>query len=350
MKAAVLTEYRRDFEITEVQDPTITAPDEAIVRVGAAGLCRTDLHLWDGQFDEAHKAADLSLPFVCGHETAGWVEEIGPGVRHLAVGDAVLLHPLATCGYCKACRAGDDMHCTASMFPGVFAPGGFAEYVKTNARALVPLPDNLTPAQVAPLGCAGLTAYRAVRKSLPLAVPGTHTVVLGAGGLGHIGIQALRALSQTEIIVVDRSETALEHARGWGADHRVLAKDDRSHVSEIRELTGGAGAAVVIDFVGEGGAERDGVELLGPNGVDMLVGYGGKLEVEILGEALFPETSFVGNICGNYNELVELVALTARGTIDLTTTLFPLDGVNDALHALDEGRLIGRGLLTPNEK
>jgi NAD+-dependent secondary alcohol dehydrogenase Adh1 len=330
MKAAVLTGYRKDFEITEVQDPTITEPNDVIVRVGAAGLCRTDIHLWDGQFDEAHKAADLSLPFVCGHETAGWVEEVGSGVKHLAVGD--------------------DMHCTASMFPGVFAPGGFAEYVKTNARALVPLPGNLTPAQVAPLGCAGLTAYRAVRKSLPLAVPGTHTVVLGAGGLGHIGIQALRALSQTEIIVVDRNEAALEHARGWGADHQVLAKDDRSHVAEVRELTGGGGAAVVIDYVGEGGAERDGVELLGPNGVDMLVGYGGKLEVEILGEALFPETSFVGNICGNYNELVELVALVGRGTVNLTTTLFPLDGINDALHALDEGRLIGRGLLTPNEK
>lgn len=119
---------------------------------------------------------------MCGHETAGWVAEVGAGVRNVSVGDAVLLHPLATCGFRKACRAGDDMHCTAGVVPGVFAPGGFAEYVKTNARALVRLPDNLTPAQVAPLGDAGLTAYRAVRKSLPLAVPGTRTVVLGAGG------------------------------------------------------------------------------------------------------------------------------------------------------------------------
>lgn len=222
MRAAVLTEYHKDFEITEVEDPTITEPNDVIVRVGAAGFCRTDIHLWDGQFDEAQKAAGLSLPFVCGHETAGWVEEIGSGVHNVAVGDAVVLHPLATCGYCKACRAGDDMHCTASVFPGVFAPGGFAEHVKTNARALVPLPNSLTPAQAAPLGDAGLTAYRAVRKSLPLAVPGTRTVVLGAGGLGHIGIQALRALSQTEIIVVDRNPEALEHARGWGADHVVL--------------------------------------------------------------------------------------------------------------------------------
>lgn len=349
MKAALLTSYREDFSIGSVPEPTITAPTDVIIRVGAAGVCRTDIHMWHGQFDVAQKAAGIDLPFVCGHETAGWVAEVGDGVTHIAVGDAVLLHPLATCGYCKACRAGDDMHCVAGVFPGLFAPGGFAEYVKTNARAVVPLKGSLTPVDVAPLGDAGLTAYRAVRKALPLAVPGTRTVVLGAGGLGHIGIQALRALSQTEIIVVDTNPEALEHARGWGADHIVLSRPDRSHVQVVRDLTDGAGAEVVIDYVGEGGAERDGVELLGPNGVDFLVGYGGRLEVEILGEALFPETSFVGNLCGNYNELVELVALAARGAVTLTTTTFPLEGVNEALHALDGGRMIGRGVLVPHE-
>ena len=348
MRAALLTQYREDFTIGTVPDPTITSPNDVIVRVGAAGFCRTDIHMWDGQFNDAQQAAGIELPFVCGHETAGWVAEVGAGVTHISVGDAVLLHPLATCGYCKACRAGDDMHCAGGVFPGLFAPGGFAEYVKTNARAVVPLKGNLTPVDVAPLGDAGLTAYRAVRKALPLAVPGTRTVVLGAGGLGHIGIQALRALSQTEIIVVDRSPEALEHARGWGADHTVLAREDRSHVQEVRDLTDGAGAEVVIDYVGEGGAERDGVELLGPNGVDFLVGYGGSLKVDILSQALFPETSFVGNICGNYGELVELVALAARGAIRLTTTTFPLEGINEALHALDEGRMIGRGVLVPN--
>lgn len=350
MRAALLTQYREDFTIGEVPDPAVTSPNDVVVRVGAAGFCRTDIHMWDGQFDAMQKGAGIDLPFVCGHETAGWVVEVGDGVSHIAVGDAVLLHPLATCGYCKACRAGDDMHCSAGVFPGLFAPGGFAEYVKTNARAIVPLKGGLTPVDVAPLGDAGLTAYRAVRKALPLAVPGSRTVVLGAGGLGHIGIQALRALSQTEIIVIDRNPEALEHARGWGADHTVVAKDDRSHVQEVRDLTDGAGAEVVLDYVGEGGAQRDGVELLAANGVDFLVGYGGKLELEILTEALFPETSFVGNIVGNYNELVELVALAARGAVTLTTTTFPLEGINEALHALDEGRMIGRGVLVPNER
>lgn len=349
MKAAQLVGYRQDFQIGEVPDPEITAPNDVIVRVGAAGFCRTDIHMWDGQFDEAQKAVGIELPFVQGHETAGWIEQVGAGATHLNVGDAVLLHPLITCGYCHACRAGDDMHCTASVFPGIYAPGGFAEYIKTNARAVVPLKGGLTPVDVGPLGCAGMTAYRAVKKALPKAVPGTHTVVLGAGGLGHIGIQALRSMSQTEIIVVDRNPAALEHARGWGADQTVQAREDRSHVQQVRDLTEGAGADVVIDFVGENGAERDAVELLGANGMDIMVGYGGTLQVEILSEALFPETSFVGSIVGNYNDAVELVALTARGAVKLTASTYPLEGINDVLHALDEGRMVGRGLLVPNE-
>ena len=348
MKAALLAEYHKDFVVDDVPDPTITAPDDVIVRVGAAGFCRTDIHMWDGQFDQLMKDQGAGLPIICGHENAGWVAEVGAGITHIKVGDAILLHPLMTCGYCHACRAGDDMHCAKAVFPGIYAPGGFAQYVKTNARACVPIPEGLTPIDVAPLADAGITAYRAVKKAQTLAYPGSHTVVFGAGGLGHIGIQCLRALTETDIIVVDRSEQALSHARGWGADHVVQFKDDRSHVAEIMERTGG-GAQVVIDYVGEGGAEKDAVQVLGHNGVDFLVGYGGRLEVQILEQALFPETSFVGCIVGNYNELVELLALAQRGAVKLTSTTFPLEGVNDAFHALNEGRMVGRGVLVPNE-
>jgi NAD+-dependent secondary alcohol dehydrogenase Adh1 len=348
MRAAQLVSYEKDFQVNQVDDPNITAPHDVIVRVGAAGFCRTDIHMWLGQFDAMQKGAGVDLPFTCGHETAGWVAEVGSGVTHVSVGDAVLLHPLSTCGFCRACRDGDDMHCIAGVFPGVLAPGGFAEYVKTGARAVLPIPDGLTPVDVAPLGDAGLTAYRAVKKALPLVYPGSSTVILGAGGLGHIGIQALRALSQTEIIVVDRSAEALQHATGWGADKTVLAQDDGGHLAEILDLTGG-GAQVVLDYVGEGGAQNDAVGMLAANGVDFLVGYGGTLNVEILSQALFPETSFVGNICGTYNELEELVALARRGAVKLETTTFPLDGINDALHSLNEGRLIGRGVLVPDQ-
>jgi NAD+-dependent secondary alcohol dehydrogenase Adh1 len=347
MKAALLAEYHRDWFVDEIPDPVITDPQDVIVRVGAAGFCRSDVHLWDGQLDEALQAGG-GLPHVCGHENAGWVEAVGDGVRHIAVGDAVLLHALATCGHCRACRGGDDVHCVNASFPGFSAPGGFAQYVKTNARACVPLPEGVTPLDVGPLACGGITAYRAVKKAQALAYPGSRTVVIGAGGLGHIGIQCLRALTETEIIVVDRSEAALAHAREWGAEHVFTAREDGSHVAEINELTGGA--QVVLDFVGEGGAQNEAVQMLGHNGTDFLVGYGGRLEVQILEQALNPETSFVGCILGTYNEMVELVAMVQRGAVTLAKTTFPLEGVNDAFHALEEGRMIGRGVLVPNER
>jgi len=344
----MLVDYHQPFAIEEVPDPTISTPNDVIVKVAAAGFCRTDIHLWLGQFAAFHENAGITpLPFLCGHENAGSVVEVGSGVTHISVGDSVLLHPQGTCGYCHACRAGDDMHCTSPIFPGLSAPGGFAEYVRTNARAVVPIPDGLTPLDVAPLADAGLTAYRAVKRALPLALPGTYTVVIGAGGLGHIGIQALRALSQTEIIVVDRNERALEHARGWGADQTVVSRADGSHVAEIRDLTGGGGANVVIDYVGEGGAELEAVDLLGPNGVDIIAGYGGTLVAEIQSKVLTPEASFVGTIVGTYNELVELVVLARRGAVKTESTTFPLEGVNDAMKALEEGRVVGRGILVP---
>ena len=346
MRAALLTGYRRDFEIGSVADPCITDPLDVIVQVEAAGFCRTDVHIWQGELETLHKEAGLEFPIVCGHESAGHVVEVGSAASHVRIGDAVLLHPLATCGFCMACRSGLDMHCSSSFFPGIAAPGGFAQYVRTNARALVPIPDGLSPIEVAPLSDAGLTAYRAVKKVLPFALPGSHVVVLGAGGVGHIGIQALRALCQAEITVVDRSPAALEHARGWGADHVVTVTDDGSHVDEVREITSG-GAQGVLDFVGEGGTENQAVRMVGRHGIDVLVGYGGRLDLDVLADVVTTEVTIAGSLVGSYTELVELVALARRGAVSCRTETFGLDGINDAMAALEAGRIIGRGVLVP---
>lgn len=349
MKAAFLPGYRQDYVVETTADPEPPGPGEIIVKVGAAGVCRTDLHIWHGDFRETHESGGVELPVICGHETAGWVDAVGVGVTHLSPGDPILLHMLATCGTCLACRAGDDMHCTDSFFPGIFVPGGFAQYVKTNARAAVPLPEGVTPLDVAPLGCAGITAYRAVKRALPHAAPGTYTVILGAGGLGHIGIQALRAQSATEIIVIDQSARALSHAKEWGADHTVQCVADGSHIAETMALTRGKGADVVLDFIGEGGRENDGIELVGVNGIDILVGYGGEIVIRnMLEQLLWSEKTLVASLAGNYVEMVELVALVQRGAVKLTATTYPLEQVTDAIHALDEGRVTGRALLLPN--
>ena len=168
------------------------------------------------------------------------MHEVGSAVTNVAVGDTVILHPTPTCGLCHACRAGNDMHCSNSSFPGLSSDGGMAEYLLTSARACVKLDPATRPKDVAALADAGITAYHAVRKAIPLLYPGTTAVVIGAGGLGHIGIQCLAALTATTIIVVDRNPDALKLAEQFGAHHTVVA--DGNHVAAVQDLTDGQGA------------------------------------------------------------------------------------------------------------
>ena len=146
---------------------------------------------------------DVAFPHIMGHENAGWVEEVGSGVESVKVGDPVICHPLVTSGHCLACRRGNDMHAGESSFPGINAAGGYADYLLTGERALIKLPQSLAPKDVAPYTDAGLTAYRVAKKAAAHLVPGEYAVIIGAGGLGHIGIQSLAALCAAEIIVLD---------------------------------------------------------------------------------------------------------------------------------------------------
>src|SRR4029077_11392841 len=189
----------------------------------------------------------VELPYVLGHENAGWVHEIGSAVSNVEGGDTLIVHPLVTCGLCRACRAGDDVHCANNLFPGISVDGGFAELLKTTARSVVKLDPSLHPKDIAALAVAGLTAYHAYRKASSVLYPGSRAVVIGAGGLGHIGIQCLKAMTPAEVIVIDRSEKALALASEMGADATVQV--DGSHVEAINELSGGVGAEVVFDFV-----------------------------------------------------------------------------------------------------
>jgi NAD+-dependent secondary alcohol dehydrogenase Adh1 len=341
MKAVRLHRYGENPKVEDVAEPELTHPLDVIVRIGGAGLCRTDLHIVEGQWREK---SGVTLPYTLGHENAGWVHAVGPAVDHVAVGDAVIVHPLVTCGLCHACRAGNDMHCSESAFPGISTDGGFAELLKTNARAVVRLDEGLAPADVAALADAGLTAYHAAKKAIPLLYPGTRAVVIGAGGLGHIGVQALKALTAAEVIVVDRSPQALKLAESLGADHTVVA--DGSETGAVRDLTGGLGAEVILDFVGEGGAIESGIAMLRRAGSYFVIGYGGTLNIPAI-DIISTEINFVGNLVGTYNDLVELMVLAARGQVNLHTATYPLDAFGEALSDLDQGRLRGRGILIP---
>jgi len=342
VKAARLHAYREEsLHLDDVPEPKVEGPHDVIVRIGGAGLCRTDLHILEGQWEQK---SGVQLPYTLGHENAGWVHEVGSAVTNVEVGDIVIVHPRVTCGLCRPCRAGEDMHCEDSAFPGIDSDGGFAEFLKTSARALVRLDPSLQPRDVAALADAGLTAYHAVKKASAILYPGTKAVVIGAGGLGHIGIQCLAALTPAEIIVVDRSEAALDLAQKIGADHGLLA--DGSQVIAVQELTAGKGVEAVIDFVGEGGAIEDGVAMLRRAGSYFIIGYGGSLNVPAI-DIISTEINFVGNLVGTYNDLAELMTLAAQAKVRLHTRLYPLDAISDAMADLDAGRLQGRGILVP---
>lgn len=167
---------------------------------------------------------------------------------------------------------------------------------------------------------------------------------MGAGGLGHIGIQCLRAMSATRIVVLDRNEAALELTREWGADDTVQV--DGSHVERVLELTDGHGAEVVLDFVGEQVAEHDSWAMTRRAGSDFVIGYGGTVDIPTI-DVISTERNVVGNLVGSYNDLVELMALAAAERVEMLTSTYPLDAVNDAMDDLDAGRLRGRGILVP---
>ena len=347
MKAARLHRYDKDMnvelQLEDLPKPQISAPDDVIVRIGAAGLCRTDLHIIEGVWKDIQDPQGTLLPYVLGHENAGWVEEVGSAVRTVKPGDAVICHPLRTCGVCYGCRRGEDMYCEHARFPGLNCDGGFAEYLLTSERALIKLNPNVVPVDVAPLADAGITAYRVAKRAARLLTPGQYAVVLGVGGLGHVALQVLHELCGARTIAIDRSPSARTLAQELGA-HHVLDGND-TVVQEVKDLTHG-GAHVVIDFVGELGAEQVSWQMLRQGGTHFVVGYGGRIEVPTV-HMIINEIAIAGSLVGNYMELVELMELNAEGRVKLHSQQYRLDEINRAIDDFKHGRIVGRGVIVP---
>lgn len=341
MKAVQVVGYHTKMQLNDVPEPEVRSPLDVVVKIGGAGVCRTDLHVLEGQWEAK---SGVELPYTIGHENAGWVHAVGDSVTNVKVGDKVILHPLMTCGLCRACRFGDDVHCENSQFPGIDTHGGYAEYLLTNARSVVKIDDSLEPVEVAALADAGLTAYHAVDKAARATRPGDVCVMIGAGGLGHIGIQVMKAISAAKLVVLDRNQAALDLALEVGADIGILADGD--HVAKVLELTGGFGAEAVVDFVGEGGATADGVAMLRQAGNYYVVGYGENIDVPTI-DVVSTEINFIGNLVGSYNDLQELMVLAAQGKVTLHTTHYKLEDFQQAVDDLDHGRVRGRAILVP---
>ncbi len=347
MKAARLYEYdpamNVELKIEDVKPPTVNSPDEVIVKVGAAGLCRTDLHIIEGVWKDIMDVEGSLLPYVMGHENAGWVEDVGSNVTSVKPGDAVICHPHRSCGICLNCRYGHDMYCDHGLFPGLGLDGGFAEYFITNESSLIKLNTNVTPLEVAPMADAGITAYRAAKRAAGLVYPGAYVTVLGVGGLGHIAIQCLKHLCGARVIAVDREPGAQALAKDLGAD--IVLDGGPDLIQEVMDATGG-GSHVVIDFVGELGVENICWKLLRQGGELIVVGYGGTIEVPTV-DLVVNEIKIGGSLVGDYTELVELMELNADGLVKMHQTEYSLDNINQAIDDFKNRRFTGRGVIVP---
>jgi D-arabinose 1-dehydrogenase-like Zn-dependent alcohol dehydrogenase len=346
MQAARLHEYTDEMDdalsIDDVDRPAADTADAVIVEIEGAGWCQTDNHVIEGMWE---KYMPQDLPMTLGHENAGTVAEVGDEVTTVEEGDSVICHTVITCGNCRPCRLGNDMHCENLVFPGLSTDGGFAEYLRTNERAVIPVPESISTVDIAPHADAGITAYHAVKLAARELNPGDHAVMIGIGGLGHIGLQCLDAMSPVEITAVDPKESARNLADDLGA-HHTLDPSEIDIAAEIDALTDGTGAHAVLDFVGADNTTELGPDIVTSGGTHYVVGYGG--HVHQPSQALVNgDFAYQGTLVGNYTELQELVALVDRGDVDLKTSRHDLGEINDIAAKLERNEIEGRAVITP---
>jgi propanol-preferring alcohol dehydrogenase len=329
---------------TELQSMPQPEPKagEVLIRVGAAGVCHSDLHIID-----APDALGMPIPLTLGHENAGWIEALGPGVTGFERGEAVAVYGIVGCGSCVACLAGRDNECRRLPPGGIglSRDGGMAEFVVVPARQLIAIGD-LDVAQAAPLTDAGLTPYHAIDITRRNLRPSSTCIVIGVGGLGHMAVQILAATSASRIVAVDVRDEALQLAREVGA-HETL-RSDQDAATNIRTLVGPppGGADVVLDFVGSSVTVDLARAVVTTGGDVSIVGLaGGALPV---GFGTLPMEARVSvPFWGTRAELAEVIALAQAGRIRAHIERFSLENVTSAYDSLRAGRLKGRAVVMP---
>ena len=342
-------EPEKPLVISDVQTPT-PKDVEVLVKVKAVGVCHSDLHLWEGGYDTGDgfmKVTDrgVKFPVIPGHEIVGTVTEIGSSVQGINVGDNVLVYPWIGCGICSACRVGNDNLCDAPRSLGVFQNGGYAEYVLVPHFKFLAVVSGMDLEAAASLACSGLTAYTAIKKSN--ASSQHNMVIFGAGGLGLMGVQIARAITNANIIVVDIDDAKLQTAKELGADHGVNSKDPDA-TQKILALCNNKGADCVIDFVNAPPTVKMGLAVIRKRGIMTLVGlFGGSIEIPLVSIPL-KSITIQGAYTGNYNDMVELLNLAKRGVINpLVSKRYALADANTALEDLKARKILGRAIITP---
>jgi propanol-preferring alcohol dehydrogenase len=346
MRAVVFEQYNTFPSLTEVERPT-PGPGEVLLKVAGAGACHSDVAIYK-EFQEGQPGA-MKPGFVLGHENAGWIEEVGPGVDGFTTGDAYLVYGPVGCGHCKMCSKGQDTYCeNAASMPyagiGLGRDGGMAEYVVVPARNLVPLGD-ADPVSAAPLSDAALTPYHAIKNSLPnLASGGRFALVVGLGGLGQIAVQILTALTGATVIATDMKEDAMARAAERGA---ITVAGGPGQVERIREITGGRGVDAAFDFVGAAPTIKTAQASMAQGGRLTVVGIAGGVT-----EWSFFTTPYEATITNTYwgtiEDLHEVVAMYRAGQIVPDVERYSMDDALDAYRKLEAGQLSGRAVVMPN--
>ncbi|MDQ8705226.1 NAD(P)-dependent alcohol dehydrogenase [Streptomyces sp. LHD-70] len=332
-------------EVVTVADPE-PGPGEVLLKVTAAGVCHSDIAVMSWSAGQL----PFPLPLTLGHEGVGTVEALGAGATGFQVGDAVAVYGPWGCGSCHMCAQGKENYCLRAAElgirpPGLGAPGAIAEHMIVDSpRHLVPLGD-LDPVQAVPLTDAGLTPYHAIKLSLPKLLPGSTAVVIGTGGLGHVAVQLLRAMTAARVVALDVTEEKLALAREVGAHEAVLS--DAAAATVVRELTEGRGAEVVLDFVGAPPTVASAGAMVAVEGDVTLVGLGGgALPVG------FGVVPYEAKVCSPYwgtrAELIEVLDLARAGAVEVHVEKYSLDEAPQAYERLHHGKVDGRAVILPH--
>ena len=346
MRAVMFQGFKTFPELVEVDVPE-PGPGEVLLKVAGAGACHSDVGLF-AEFPEDPTGL-MKAPFVLGHETSGWVERLGPGVRGVEVGSAQLVYGPIGCGRCKACSRGQDTYCehpddVGYLATGLGRDGGMAEYLTAPARNLVPLGD-ADPVAAAPLADAGLTPYHAVKMALPkLAGGGKHALVIGLGGLGLVGVQILKALTGAQVIATDLKPAAMARARELGA---TVVEGGPDQVDEIRALTGGRGVDAVFDYVGTTPTIALAQATVAMRGAIQVVGIGGGTAEWSFFTNPY-EATLTNSYWGTIEDLHEVVELYAAGLIAPDIERYSLDDALEAYRKLRDGELDARAVVVPH--
>lgn len=351
MNAARIVKLNEKLEIQQLETPKPRG-SQVLVKVQSSGVCHSDVHVWEGYYEgidgQPLKTTDrgVKYPLTPGHEIAGMIDGLGEQVEGFSKNEKVLVYPWIGEGMCPACRIGQENLCDKPRSLGIYSDGGYAEYVLVPSyKYLVKIGDDMDTDTSAPLSCAGLTAYGAVKKAN--LKPNDNVVIVGTGGLGLMAIQVAKAVTGARIIAMDLDDQKLDIAKKNGADNTINSKKE-DPVKAVMELTDKLGADAVIDFVNASKTVETDMQFLRRRARLVLVGlFGGELKLSLV---TMPTRAYrlIGSYTGTLNDLIELVSLASRGVIKpVVSNRFKLDEATEALTMLKEGKILGRGVINP---